>query len=261
MRRSTRSEKGSAVSAILPEALRPFECQQLERLGAAAGGGYVVERKSVADAKFLVSCGVNEDWSFEEEFCAISDVPIVALDGSVGREYFREQVRKAAKRPWKLLWHWNIYRSYRRFYSGQRKHLKLYVGAEMPGGNNLCNIVSQHVPHDTQPIFIKMDIEGSEYGQLDDLQKLAPRLSGMAIEFHDVHLHLDQIVSFVNTLPLRLAHVHINNNGGISDQSVPRVIECSFSRHCGPRKSQKQLPLSLDQANWYKLPDFRLEFR
>ncbi len=247
--------------AVLPEALRPFECKNLTRMGAVTDGGYVVERKSITEAKFLVSCGVNEDWSFEEEFCAVTHAPLVALDGSVGPEYFQEQVRKAFKRPWKLFWHWSVYRSYRRFYSGQRQHLRLYVGTEMLGGKNLCNIVDEYVPQTTQPIFVKMDIEGSEYGQLADLLELAPRLSGLAIEFHDVHLDLERIVSFLDAFPLRLIHVHVNNNGGISDQKVPRVIECSFSRHCEPLRMQERLPNKLDQANWHKLPDFRLELR
>ena len=59
------------------------------------------------------------------------------------------------------------------------------------------------------PIFIKMDIEGSEYRLLDDILKYASDISGLVIEFHDVDLHQERILNFIQKLPLTLVHIHV----------------------------------------------------
>ena len=41
------------------------------------------------------------------------------------------------------------------------------------------------------PVFVKMDIEGSEYLVLDDLLRHSQNIVAMAIEFHDVDTHPD----------------------------------------------------------------------
>lgn len=246
--------------AYLPLALQPYKTDELVRLGAKADGGYVLDKKAIQSAKFLLSCGVNEDWTFEENFCALNDVPVVALDGSVGEEYFKTQVRSTFKKPWRFFWHWGVWRSYKRFYSGSKRHLQIYVGTDVLGGKKLSDIIRDEVPEQDRPYYLKMDIEGSEYGVLADVLATASELTGLIIEFHEVQKHLQKIVEFVDRLPLRLCHVHINNNGGVAEGDVPQVIECTFSRYCADQRSTEALPLSLDQTNWHKLPDFELVF-
>jgi hypothetical protein len=246
--------------AVLPKVLRPYRADELVRLGSSADGGYVVDLAAVDASKFLLSCGVNEDWSFEEDFYARNRVPILALDGSVGESYFKDQVRRAFSRPWRLFWHWRIYRSYIRFYSGERQHQQVFVGNTLPNSRSLMDIVGDAISEQRRPFYIKMDIEGSEYEILDEVLALSGDLSGLIVEFHAVDQKLDHIVEFVQKLPLRLCHVHVNNNGGVTKDNIPTVIECTFSRFCSSEKSDAALPLPLDKANWHKLPDFELRF-
>ena len=42
----------------------------------------------------LIGLGINDDWSFEEEFYSKRRVPVVAFDGSVGKsEFFRRLIK------------------------------------------------------------------------------------------------------------------------------------------------------------------------
>jgi hypothetical protein len=46
---------------------------------------------------------------------------------------------------------------------------------------------------------------------LDELIDNASLITGLAIEFHDVDLHMDRLQDFVSRFPLRLVHTHCNN--------------------------------------------------
>ena len=60
--------------------------------------------------------------------------------------------------------------------------------------------------NDRLPCFIKIDIETSEYRILDELIENQEKFTGIAIEFHDVDLHLDKILKFITSLNMTLAH-------------------------------------------------------
>ena len=55
---------------------------------------------------------------------------------------------------------------------------------------------------DKSDIFLKIDIEGSEYRILDSILENQNRISGIAIEFHDCDLHLDKIKRFIDKLSI-----------------------------------------------------------
>ena len=61
-------------SAYLPNSLRPFVANHMLRMGSSTDGGYVLDMAAVRASKFLLSCGVNEDWSFEEQFYSVDGI-------------------------------------------------------------------------------------------------------------------------------------------------------------------------------------------
>jgi FkbM family methyltransferase len=48
------------------------------------------------------------------------------------------------------------------------------------------------------PFFLKIDIEGSEYRILEEIIELQDFICGIVIEFHNIDLHEDKILSFIN---------------------------------------------------------------
>ena len=109
-------------------------------------------------------------------------------------------------------------------------------------------------------IFIKIDIEGSEYRILDDLIKYQNSLSGCIIEFHDTDLHWNKILEFIKKFNLKIVHIHPNNNGSSDSQNDPIVLELSFSKMPIILNDNLILPNILDRPNNKRLPDIKLIF-
>lgn len=57
-----------SAQVLLPEIFKPQGHVPLIRLGRKNDGGYLVDLRSVVEADFLLSCGINDDWAFERGF-------------------------------------------------------------------------------------------------------------------------------------------------------------------------------------------------
>ena len=109
-------------------------------------------------------------------------------------------------------------------------------------------------------LFLKIDIEGSEYRCLSAIIENQERIFGLAIEFHDVDLHLDKINTFIEKLDLSLIHVHANNSSPVTSLGIPLVLELSFSRNCISSPRETSLPHKLDEPNDPRKPEISISF-
>lgn len=217
------------TSASLPTVFKPIESSSLIRLGRKNDGGYVVSEHDVLRTDILIGLGLNDDWSFEEQFSALNPKQVIGYDASVGTGPF---IRKAVKSlcPWfpGTPWHYlkTIFR-FRRFFSGLNQHFGLHVGLSRDGFITMDEVIKRH-PDGL--IFLKIDIEGSEYRILDSILRNQERLSGLVIEFHDLDIHIERVVDFVRRLSLKIVSVHANNFAGVSAPGgLPLVVEITFS--------------------------------
>lgn len=247
------------MKARLPATLQPVTCQDLIRLGGKGDGGYLVSRTDVVRSDFLLSFGVNCDWRFESDFVNINDVPLDAYDASTDAKLFVKRAVKALldlkpKLALELLWK---LRAFRLFFKGRRRHVAKYVG--LPIGGIHCTLDDVFSRATASNIFVKMDIEGSEYRCLDSIVRNRTRISGLVIEFHEVDLHLDRIVSFVNDLKFNLLHVHANNWSPVSE-GTPLVIELTLSKNRVGGAKVVSLPSALDAPNNPSAPDIEIAF-
>lgn len=248
----------------LPKFLEPRVAGTLVRLGRKNDGGYVVEQSSIRDADALIGLGLDDDWSFEEDFTSLNDVPVWAFDPTVGRGVFAKRAVKALLRPYRrgrVAHHLRVFNGYNRFFTGRRVHHEKYVGPTT--GDNVISfrdIINNVVGSERQRIFLKMDIEGAEFRILNQILAASDRLTGLVVEFHDVDWHLDRIKAFVEALPLRLCHVHCNNYGAITEDGTPTAIECSFTRHEATGSLTWGLPHPLDMPCRPDQADYRIVF-
>ncbi|MGV7218080.1 FkbM family methyltransferase [Bradyrhizobium sp. UFLA05-112] len=247
------------MKARLPATLQPVACQDLVRLGGKGDGGYLVSRSDVARSDFLLSFGVNCDWRFESDFVNINDVPLDAYDASTNPKLFMKRAVRAffdlkPKLALGLLWK---LRAFRLFFKGRRRHVAKYVG--LPIGGIHCTLDDVFARVTASNVFVKMDIEGSEYRCLDSIVRNRARISSVVIEFHEVDLHLDRIVSFVNELKFSLLHVHANNWSPISE-GTPLVIELTLSKNSVGGAKVESLPSALDAPNNPSAPDIEIAF-
>ena len=109
---------------VMPLILQPFECKDIVRLGKDHDGGYLVNRADVEKSTKLISFGISNDWSFEDDFTKIKDCPVIGYDGSLTEDI-----------P---------------FFTGKNKLVKQNVG---PG----CLLSDILEPGDTN-VFLKCDI-------------------------------------------------------------------------------------------------------
>ena len=109
-------------------------------------------------------------------------------------------------------------------------------------------------------MFLKIDIDGSEYRILEELVELQNHFSALIIEFHDVDLNLKKISDFIEKFKLILTHIHPNNYGFLSHDNLPTVIECTFEREPEIIAGEITLPNKFDQPNDPSKKDYNLTF-
>jgi Methyltransferase FkbM domain len=249
-------------TAQLPKTLVPFVCASLERVGRLNDGGYVINGADIADSDVLLSFGVNDDWSFEEQFLQRHNVPLFAYDGSMGLQKFSKAFKRSI--PFGLkstARHWHTLKSYKSFFQGSRVHVQKFVGLDLPPRHvSLASIFDELDKKALKKAFLKIDIEGWEYRIIDDLLGYADRIAGATIEFHDVDLHAPRIEAFIKAWPLKLVHTHCNTFAPLSKSGLPMVIECSFSASSPAKSRVAALPHPLDQSNNRKVSDYSVRF-
>lgn len=215
----------------LPKIFQPFTCDGIVRLGKANDGGYLVDRQDVIRSRSLISFGVGEDVSFEEGFTRMNPCPVVAYDDTHHR--------------------------HPDFFHGDRKHILSRVG---PGG--LRSVIDEV----GDGAFLKCDIDGGEYGMITELIEASKHLTGIAIEFHDVHLNenFNDLTNLISKVEQRLIHIHVNNYSYIKFEGggfMPQVLELSFSSSSDLRYDPSlALPHPLDMPNNPSDDDFRITF-
>lgn len=246
---------------MLPRSFRPDGTYELIRLGNPdQDAGYLVDPASVAEAGSLVSGGLGLDWSFERDFIQQNDVPLLAYDNTISLSRIQQRILKYtwALRPQKTFETILTLVDYITFFRHPRTHLRLNVGLDSDSGHSMRSIFEQAPP---PPVFIKMDIESSEYRILDELVKHASHISGLVVEFHDVDLHREKIAHFIDTFPLKLIHIHSANSFRITDaHGDPLTLEITFAANPTRVAEAPTLPHPLDRDSNPQFPSLPMSF-
>ena len=240
------------MNAYLPSSFAFRPALDLIRIGRDYDGGYLVSRADLDRSDILLGLGINDDWSFEINFSALSKVLVVAYDASVNERKFLKRFVQYLPRinRWKVIWQrYKTYRSYRDFFvTGPNTHIQKFVGlnSENPAHCTLKSILGEIASNN---IFLKIDVEGSEYRFLNTLVEHSKRMTGLVIELHDCDLNLTEIENFIQNFDMSLVHVHANNFGPIRfGDGLPLTLELTFSRYA-ERGEKIHLPHHLDMPN------------
>jgi hypothetical protein len=251
------------IQANLPGFLCPFAAATLARLGRDNDGGYLVDSRDVAAADSLISLGLFDDWSFDEAFVRQNPVPVLAYDGSIGWWTFARRIVKALLVPGLppgVQHNTRLLTGYLSFFSGRNRHIRRFVSRDRKKSHvTMMQVFETALALGFSRPFLKIDIEGSEYGILKDLVRCASSTVGLVIEFHDCDAHLEEIREFVAAYPLRLAHIHANNCGVVNSDQFPVVLELTFSSSSGAG-NRAALPHHLDMPNNASIPEIALSF-
>jgi len=230
-------------------------------VGARHDGGYVVNKRSILQSQYLMSFGVSTDWSFELDFLNRKpDVTVCCFDYSVSKGVFRTNMLDALseilslrfalltlslnwprmrRKLWALKSWTHIYRGFSRFIA------KANVRFDARGISNEKNAqfvtfaeAFQSLSPDEIPensVFVKMDIELSEFRVLPDLLRFEQYINGLAIEFHDLNILWAKFAEIMEQLRIHyeITHIHGNNySGQIPNSRVPKVLEVTLLKKC-----------------------------
>jgi hypothetical protein len=250
-------------TAILPKFLTPQHSDHLIRIGRDFDGGYLIDERDLDKTSLLISLGVNEDWSFEKQFTSRRRIPVYAYDATLNIKYLVRRVWRSILRlnPIYIIRSLSALLDYPIFFSGKNRHTQKYVGLTSPGYTTLTAIIAEATKATDvdNGIFVKIDIEGWEYRLLDEVIAIADKMTGLAIELHDVDLHLDKLEKFIERFPLKLAHLHVNNYSPTNANGTPLAIECTFTSSPTSEKFER-LPHPLDMPNKRNREEYTVTF-
>ena len=232
------------------ELLRCTPCSDLIRVGRDKDGGYILPSRLLSCTNSLISGGIYTDWSFEEEFISRANIKsffLVDRDSSVSSQYAKlidYLKEKNVSRFSKIFQFIHFFYNVPRLFLIRRKFSKKFIDAYLTCSNSI-NVQEDKMTSlpsllkrlsqkgdDSKAIFLKLDIEGSEWEIIDDIISLAPFLTGLALEVHDLDEMPKQLDNLINSLSdngLKIVHVHPNNAGGFcKGTSLPRLLEITF---------------------------------
>jgi hypothetical protein len=211
----------------MPLIFQPFRCENLIRLGKENDGGYLVNKLDVEKSNVLISFGIGNDVSFEEDFHKMNQLSIFAYDNTI------ENINSECI-----------------------KHLYLAINK-----TNIDEILKSH-----EKIFLKCDIDGSEYEILESLIEHSHRFIGGVFEFHNITntRNYHRLTNFISKIEMRLIHIHINNYFYYINENecIPDIIELTFStsRENTAFTRYTVLPNRLDMPNNPNDEDFEVVF-
>ena len=238
--------------------LKPKKKFKLHRLGGPNDGGYLIGENSLEKSETLISFGIDDNWQFEEDFmkknsnCKIQcydDKPILI---HLVKKLVIELMFLVHRRRLNFI---KYFKNIIRFLIIRKKIVFLKKKIFY---NDLDEILTNISSNN---IFLKIDIEGSEYRILDEIIKHQKKIIGIVIEFHNFDYHKNVIYDFCKKLDLELIHIHPNNGAPRDKHGDPIVIELTFEKNPIIIGDNLILPNELDMRNVSSEKDIELLFQ
>ena len=218
--------------------LIPNKVNDLIRLGNNRDAGYVVSKSALNNCNCLISLGMAENFTIEEDFIKLSDDKKIHMyDHTINDMYFYKRIYKSVKRLLyfksnfkNILSKLKDFKNYQKIINNNRiKHFKEKIGLSgVDKITSLTKVISRLDTNDK--IFLKSDIEGDEFKFLKDLSNQSDKIHLMVVEFHFLDKNREQFKETIIELRknFHLIHLHGNNYSSYCDDGLPKVLEISF---------------------------------
>jgi hypothetical protein len=202
-----------------------FDQPYLTKLGGFKDGAYVCDFRAVKSTEILISGGVGSNVRFESDFYSINkNVKVILIDPTVS--IVRMLIRAGYHFLKKNQSGFNSLSEVFNFLYIKNKAIliKKYLNLDFDIQHCLffCG-------KNTQNVFLKLDIEGSEYDVLNSILSLKEKFTGICIEFHGLDRQSNVILlkNFISNLDFYILHVSINEIA--LNNSIPSILEISFA--------------------------------
>jgi hypothetical protein len=238
--------------------LHPIYIKDLIRVGRNSDGGYVLSKQQIEKTEILLSFGINDEWSFEEDFTRFrrqdgKEINLYAYDASVSVEKFRHtsqhhfvnmlarlftgNFRKANRNRQWWINDLRIINDFNSFFHPEAPHFFIpkFLGQRDDELHVRLDTLFKQLQLSKEisnlSVFIKMDIENWEYRTLPQLVPFFDKVNGLVVEFHELDITASKFEEVIDLFSshFSIAHIHANNNGGlIHDTNLPMLLEITF---------------------------------
>ena len=240
----------------LHKIFKPKKEYELTRLGKKNDGGYLVGIQTVKESQYLISFGIRDDWSFEKDFLKKNLVKALCFDS----ENILDILKKKFKSDLSFFYKLNILKLIKNlmaFYNFYKFKKKTKIIQKTISKGDLNQIISDI---NSDKIFLKIDIESSEYSILNEIIQNQEKIVGLVIEFHNMQRNMDILTDFIKKFKLEITHIHPNNYSELDKDGNPEIIEMSFEKNPQILGDEKIFPNTLDMKNWKRGPDIEINF-
>lgn len=278
--------------------LLPKVINDLTRVGnKKTDGGYLISKRQVDSTKVLMGLGINFDWTFEDNFKRMNpEAQIHCYDFSVGEKVYLKSFISSLinvvslnsytkevfngrsplsvwQKPFSDI---STYFGFKSFFKPEKGNFFYAKGISDFSDTPFITVqeMFSNVPSFSSlpdnSMYIKMDIEQSEYDILEDLLEHKAKINGFAIEFHDLKHFWKDFQYLIEKLKedYEIIHIHGNNCcGHIPGTEVPNFIELSLIKRSMLTEeelnsvNQQSYPLAgMDIPNLPNRPDLKISF-
>ncbi len=266
---------------VLGQELRPLSVPGLVRLGNPCGdGGYVVPQWVVESTDVLLTLGIGQEWTFDEDVLRMRPgATIVGVDHTVHARAIRWSLLQArikrtvnrllgrAAKAARYAERIDRYRRYQRLFTTPNVHFEKAVGSTASPTTVTVDELFAHVESDLpHRVLLSMDIEGSEYDVVEDVLRHHAAINMIVTEFHHIGHHLRQFERSIGEMKkyFDIVHLHGNNFAPYNhDLDLPEVLELTLVHRslmppdCQYSSDSRPLP-GLDVPNNPGAPDYVL---
>ena len=253
----------------------PFKTNDLVRFGNRKDGGYVISKKALKNVNFMLSFGMSNNWSLEENFLRFNSKNEVHIyDHTVGYKYFFFNFLKSIKRIFYLKSNLkNIFIKYteligyHKIINNKRfKHLQIKVSNKNFYKEENLKIIFSKIKN--KKILLSIDIEGDEYKILNNLPKYSKSIHLLIIEFHFLNKKKSSLKKILSNLKKKfdIIHIHGNNYTSFCEDGLPITLEITLRNKkifpISKKKYIQKFPIKkLDYPNMKQVNDLKFHYQ
>jgi len=221
--------------------LLPIKNTNLSRFGIKADGGYVVDKEIMLKSDNLITFGLGGDWSFELDFLKINkNSQIFVYDHTVSANNYVKPLIKYLRRF--LTFRSNFYSVSSRFHN-LKKYLefiryknifffkeKICFPVTKDKGESDLEKVFSRIDKNKKNI-LKIDIEGSEFEIIDQINFYSKNIEMLILEFHSLDKKEELFIKSLKKLQenFDIIHLHGNNHCGQLESGLPIAFEVTMT--------------------------------
>ena len=216
--------------------LQPYRIGEMVRVGDKEDGGYVIPNHFRDSRLTLISIGLGDNWSFENQGKGIFFDKFISVDHTVSiSSILIRLLKRIASMKISLsttFYFLKLLKNYlNTFILKRNTHVrKKLVSASTKEMKNEITLDECFSMTDGTKIILKIDIEGDEYKIVEDVCRHSEKIDLLIIEFH----HTEKMqIEFSNSISMlkeffHLVHTHGNNFDLVADNGIPNVVELTF---------------------------------